>query len=158
MSKSKGRLAQAADEQSRIALAPKDRKAFGFVTVAEEEEKNARVDGPPFVVLKYYRSQFECFSAWTADELKQFSSFIEKLSAANWASVQKAGGFQRKALDLATISASAAAHLRAVKNGLSDDISFFELRITQAIRVHGFRAKDAFFLVLLDREHRVCPE
>ncbi|MDN7806935.1 hypothetical protein [Burkholderia gladioli] len=157
MSAKKGRIAQAADEQNRVVIAPGDRKAFGFASVAEQEEKRARADGPPFVVLKYYRAAFECFSHWTAEELKLFSSFIGKLRDVDWETTQR-GGFQRKALDLAKIDATAAGHLRAVKEGLSDDISFFELRVSQAIRVHGFRAKDAFFLVLLDREHRVCPE
>jgi hypothetical protein len=37
------------------------------------------------------------------------------------------------------------------------DLTFFELRVTQQARVHGFRVKSAFFLVWLDREHRIYP-
>lgn len=47
--------------------------------------------------------------------------------------------------------------MEKVSRVLSEDIGFFELRISQKIRVHGFQAQTAFFLVLLDRGHRVFP-
>ena len=38
---------------------------------------------------------------------------------------------------------------------LSPDLTWFELRITEEALVHGFRARDAFYLVFLDRDHAV---
>jgi hypothetical protein len=47
--------------------------------------------------------------------------------------------------------------LKKVRNSISPDIGFFELRVSDKIRLHGFQSQSAFFLVMLDREHRVFP-
>ena len=107
----------------------------------------------PYIVLKYLKTNFECFSDWTPQELKQFSSFINKLHSSNWVDISRSSGFgmtifKRKKLPEEIIKLS----------HVSQDIPFFELRITQKARVHGFRLHSAFFLVLLDRNHRVCSQ
>jgi hypothetical protein len=38
-----------------------------------------------------------------------------------------------------------------ILDSISPDIKFFELRVTQKARVHGFRSFSSFFLVWLDR-------
>ena len=40
---------------------------------------------------------------------------------------------------------------------ISPDLTWFELRVDGESRVHGFRVKDAFFLVYLDQNHEVYP-
>ena len=48
--------------------------------------------------------------------------------------------------------------LESVKNEISEDINFFELRVNQnKLRVHGFQSQSAFFLVVLDRNHEAFP-
>ena len=37
----------------------------------------------------------------------------------------------------------------------SPELSWFELRVDQQARVHGFRLADAFFLVFLDSKHAI---
>jgi hypothetical protein len=60
--------------------------------------------------------------------------------------------------DIAQVDKAIRDHFENVRKRISDDITFFELRVNQnKLRVHGFRANAAFFLVLLDREHRVWP-
>jgi len=44
-----------------------------------------------------------------------------------------------------------------VLEAISPDLGFFELRVTQKARVHGFRSANAFFLVFLDKDHAICP-
>ncbi len=46
----------------------------------------------PYVVLKYYRPDFECFSSWSPSELKAFSDFLMKLKSAEWKDVYATGG------------------------------------------------------------------
>lgn len=118
----------------------------------------------PFVVLKYFRHTFECFSAWEKDELKSFSDFITSLRQRTWRQVlETSGKGENKAglaytpYDVSKVKNGAEDHLKEVRKQIGDDITFFELRVNQKMRVHGFRAKAAFFLVLLDREHRVFP-
>lgn len=122
-------------------------------------------DETPFVVLKYFRNSFECFSDWEKDELKQFSGLIEELRKRTWRQVlatsSKEGGKRGLAYttyDTSHVDRTVREHFDEVRKHISDDIRFFELRVDQTkLRVHGFRSKAAFFLVLLDREHRVWP-
>jgi len=48
-------------------------------------------------------------------------------------------------------------HVKKILAGLSPEISLIELRVSQKMRVHGFQSQSAFFMVLLDREHKVFP-
>jgi hypothetical protein len=60
--------------------------------------------------------------------------------------------------DIAHVDKGIRDHFVTVRKRISDEITFFELRVNQSkLPVHGFRANAAFFLVLLDREHRVWP-
>lgn len=110
----------------------------------------------PYVALKYYQPEFQCFSAWAPDELRAFSDLNRKLRQLTWQLVYQSGGrssgktglgytpYDRGVLPPPPFLAS-----------ISEDISWFELRVTQRARVHGFRAGAAFFLVYLDRGHEV---
>lgn len=118
----------------------------------------------PFVTLKYFRDSFECFSAWEKDELKSFSEFVSALRQRTWRQVlatsgkgENKAGLAYTPYEISTTKSGAEEHLKEIRKQIGDDITFFELRVTQKMRVHGFRAKAGFFLVLLDREHRVFP-
>lgn len=147
--------------QSLGKLSPIEEKVFslcGAMGGGSADNEN------PFVTLKYFSHSFECFSAWEKEELKCFSDFLSSLRQRTWRQVLetsgKAGskvGLGYTAYDLSTVKTSAEEHLRKARSEIGDDITFFELRLNQKMRVHGFRAKAAFFLVLLDREHRVFP-
>lgn len=147
-------------------------KALGSLTPLEAKVLSLSSHSPtgstdqenPFLVLKYFRDAFECFSAWEKDELKAFSGLITELRQRTWRQVLETSGKQDKKglaytpYETKLASKSAQEHLQNVRNAIGEDINFVELRVTQKIRVHGFRMKAAFFLVLLDREHRVFPQ
>ena len=44
---------------------------------------------------------------------------------------------------------------KALRDRISPDITFFELRVTGEARAHGFRSKNTFFLIWLDRNHDI---
>jgi hypothetical protein len=115
---------------------------------------------PPHVNLKYYDPEFECFSEWTPDELKAFSEFIKKLKRLTWEQIYRSGGKRGDKTGLGYIPHKTRAVLpkHPELDFLNLDITFFELRITQKVRVHGFRVKSAFFLVWLDRNHRIYSQ
>lgn len=122
---------------------------------------NSTDQDSPFVTLKYYQNTFECFSKWEKHELKSFSEFILRLRKLTWRQVLETSGKSSKTgfgytpYDISTTKNAAKEHLDSVRMAVGDDITFFELRVTQKMRVHGFRMRAAFFLVLLDRDHRV---
>ena len=43
-------------------------------------------------------------------------------------------------------------------HNLSNDITMFELRVDDVMRVHGFREKQLFHLCVLDRSHSICAD
>lgn len=140
-------------EQATVQATTDERKAFGLGGVVGAAPVN---EEPIYVVLKYYDPGHECFSAWTKDELAEFSSFIGKLRGQTWGNV--ANGLRPKPCDPKLAKNGAKDRLERVHGLLSKDIQFIELRVSKRARVHGFRLKSAFFLVLLDREHQTFPE
>lgn len=124
-------------------------------------DRESAKDKHPFVVLKYFNSQWECFSDWQHDELKQFSSFLDKLSRHTWHTLYMSGGKGENKSGLGYTPyevdqmSAGSQHLQKILGEVSSEIDFFELRLSRKLRVHGFQSHAGFFLVLLDREHRV---
>lgn len=147
--------------QKHEKLSPIEAKVLSLATTFDGGSSD---NDNPYVALKYFRQTFECFSAWEKDELKAFSSFLGSVQGRTWRQVLETSGKGENKTGLAytpyeinTTKNGAESHLKEVRKLISEDIGFFELRVDQKMRVHGFRAKAAFFLVLLDREHRVFP-
>ena len=69
-------------------LTEKDAEIFGF----EKEGNNS----PAYVYFKYYDHKHQCLSEWSKDELRSFTSFIEKLRNTSWTDIYKSGSNQNK--------------------------------------------------------------
>jgi hypothetical protein len=117
----------------------------------KRSEQNAHVN------LKYIQTDFQCFSEWGCDELRAFSAFINKLTQQTWDRIFQTGGkLGRKGGLGMTPLPKDKYPARPVLEKISPDLGFFELRVTQKARVHGFRSANAFFLVVLDKDHSIC--
>ncbi len=115
-----------------------------------------------YVVLKYYQSKNQCFSTWDRPLLKNFSKFINTISSKTWSEIYLSAGKGRKNKKTGlgyTPHNNSVNRIRKkcpnLASQLDDDIleSFFELRLGEQPRVHGFRQGQAFFLVILDKDH-----
>lgn len=106
-----------------------------------------------YIALKYFDKNFECFSEWSSDELTCFSNFIDKINQLTWKDIKNHAGLRLKSIDNAQGLPN-----NNIKEKLSKDITFYEMRINQRARVVGFRSNSIFFLCWLDRNHRICPE
>ncbi len=158
MGRGKGRLVprEAADEAKdggRKYLTSIEQQMLGLSEGNSDRER-------AYVALKYYQSGYECFSEWTRDEMRAFSAFCDKLNERTWEQVKQSGGSRGTKAGLGFTPHRDRRKLPG--NGLLDRISpeveFSEMRVTDRARVHGFRMKSAFFLVWLDRDHRVYAE
>lgn len=151
-------------------LAPKNNsslsledKIFDIPKLLDTGHRESSLQKTPYVVLKYFQTDWQCFSELTKEELKAFTAFIDLLSQITWKTVYESAGkgankgslgytcYDHKAMK------SGKSQVDKVKSRLSEDIQFFELRVTQRMRVHGFQSQAAFFLVLLDKDHSVFP-
>ena len=106
------------------------------------------------VSLRYFRRECECFSAWTGEELKKFSSTLEKIR-----------GYTAELL--VTNTKLCAGHKGppsearfAFPSDVSEDQSIFEIKVdpSNKLRMHGFFVGQVFFLIWLDREHACFKE
>lgn len=118
-----------------------------------------KTDESPYVSLKYYTPDFQCLSDWPSGELKSLSSFCTKIRHTKWSDIYRTGGKLGDKVGFGYTVHKDRKKLpdHSELDTLSEDLTWFELRVTKSARVHGFRAKDAFFLVFLDREHNIYP-
>ena len=133
-----------------VYLTPIAKKTFGIVDDKTEDRDKER----PYLALKYFDSSWECFSDWNQSELKNFSAFIDKLKIMNWRQVLESPGFGYKLHKNRNQLPNKGMAIREV----SPDISASEIRVTQRVRIHGFRINSAYFLVWLDKDHRVFKQ
>lgn len=131
-------------------LSPVERELIGIVGADQSSTT-------PSVSLKYYDPKFECFSAWSPEKLAAFSSFLGKLAGHTWNEVYRTGGKPGYKVGLGYTPHKDRGKLPSIPVGLSEDLTFFEMRVTQEARVHGFRVNSIFFLVWLDQGHRIYP-
>ena len=113
-------------------------------------------DDKAFVTLKYFDSSYECFSQWKENELRDFSNFIKTINQMTWNEIYKSGGKSNKTgLGYTVHTNKEVLPNPRLLETISEDITFFELRVCKKARVHGFRVKSAFYLVWLDRGHEI---
>ncbi|WP_225181380.1 hypothetical protein [Pectobacterium aroidearum] len=140
-----------------------EKKIFDFPSIKKDGSRENVIEKKPYVVLKYFQQGWECFSAWDKSELKLFSDFIQKLSNTTWNNIYSTGGKGNKTgfgytkYNISDMK-SGEDTLKNIQRLISNDLTFFELRINKKLRVHGFQSQSAFFLVMLDRDHRVFPD
>lgn len=141
-----------------------EKRIFDYPSYKKDGSRESPLDKNPYVVLKYFQSAWECFSDWEKAELQLFSNFLTTLSGHTWSSVYKTAGKGEKKTGLgytpyAVNDMKAGGEpVKKVIQALSPEITLFELRVSQKIRVHGFQSQSAFFIILLDRQHRVFPD
>lgn len=97
------------------------------------------------VNLRYFQPKQECFSDWQIKELKQFSQWVKKMSDRAVADVQ--GDTQ--------LCHAHVGKMKALPDEISRDAQIYSLKVTGKARVHGFFFGNNFFLIWLDRNHKI---
>ncbi|MEB0262552.1 MULTISPECIES: hypothetical protein [unclassified Mucilaginibacter] len=110
-----------------------------------------------FLSIRFVQKDFECFSEWQKDEMGLFWDFNDRIHQSTWTQVYaQSGKTDKSGLAITPIKKSQYPHNDFVKK-LSQDVDLFELRVSQKIRVHGFRDGAILYLCFLDRNHKICP-
>lgn len=137
----------------QIIISEREATIFGFRNRAANANNRER----PYISLRYFDGSYECFSKWTKEELAAFTDLLRRISQMTWTQIMATGGKGGNKTGLGCTKLEARILPSSATNGLSEDLPFMELRVTQKARIHGFRMNEAFFLLCLDREHKVCP-
>jgi len=153
------------EKQYQVRTSRKELDILGLVS-DELQSCSSCTKLNPYVALKYFRSDWQCFSDWSSAQLKEFSSFLAHLGGHTWQQVYETASRKPKhGLAYTTYNVSDVKNARIrkkleeVSSLISEDINFFELRVNQnTLRVHGFQSQSIFFLVALDKDHEAFPE
>ncbi|RSK41324.1 hypothetical protein [Mangrovimonas spongiae] len=108
-----------------------------------------------FLSLKYIQHKTQCFSEWSNQEMASFWNFNELIHNTTWQLVYASARKRNKSGLAYTVIDKKNYPKTQFSNKLSDDVTLFELRLNQKIRVHGFRHKSIFYLCWLDRSHNL---
>lgn len=98
--------------------------------------------------------EFQCFSNFSKPEMKSFWSYIKKVHSVTWQQLTlQAGntGFGFKAMPSDIYPSE------RFKLTLDPDVTFYEMRINQKMRIHGFRENYIFHVCWLDKDHKIFP-
>lgn len=122
--------------------------------VVEDIESNGN-EKNVFISIKHLQSNFECFCDWSKSDMGFFWNFNNFLHSLTWEQVYSTSRKNYKAgVAYTVISRSRYIKIPFIKS-LSPEITMFELRVSDRIRVHGFRDKSIFNLCILDKDHRL---
>ena len=73
------------EEQKSSFIRANRKEARILGLVSEEIESNTSVlKMSPYVALKYFKSDWQCFYDWEQQELKEFSAFLDNLKRHTW--------------------------------------------------------------------------
>ncbi|WP_288531766.1 MAG6450 family protein [uncultured Bacteroides sp.] len=124
--------------------------------VREDEIEQLGNDKKVFVSIKNLQNNFECFSDWSKAEMNKFWSFNQQIHNMTWKDIYATAskGKGKRGLAYTVIEHSKYENISFMKR-LSKDITFFELRVDDEIRVHGFRDCSIFHLCVLDKNHKI---
>lgn len=115
-------------------------------------------NGDDFKVIisfMHLQNSYQCFSDWSKQEMNEFWSFYKKLHQCTWQQVYLTSGKTQKNGFAYTVIPISKYPNKEFKENLSKDITIFELRVNQKIRVHGFRNKAVFYICWLDKNHGI---
>src|ERR1700738_688066 len=110
--------------------------------------------GKVSISLRDFHKSCECFSHWTASELKKFSQTIEKIRGYELAQLKG----KKNLCEMHKGNPDRARFSRP--DDLAPDLPFWEIKVdpSNKLRIHGPFVNDVFFLVWLDREHACYGE
>ena len=136
---------------------PNKKTVFKYLnqTLAELQVKPVNNDEAKVLVsVQYVQDNFECLFDWDKGQMVDFWNFIRDIHKVSWQDLKHQAGDTGFGY---TILPSNKYPSSGVRNELSQDINFFELRVNQKARVHGFRVNTTFYMCWLDRNHKICP-
>ena len=103
----------------------------------------------------HLQNSYQCFSDWSKQEMNEFWNFYKKIHQFTWQQVYLTSGKTQKNGFAYTVIPISKYPNKDFKENLSKDITIFELRVNQKIRVHGFRNKAVFYICWLDKNHEI---
>lgn len=87
-------------------------------------------------------------SEWQKRELVELISFFKKVEKLNWKNILINDALNYESHNFTDLPPPST---------LPPDASLDSMRVTQKMRVYGYRTQDVFNIIWFDREHKVCP-
>lgn len=143
--------------RSRIQASSPNKTKFISLKATLNQDADAEGDHAKVMVsIRFLQHTFQCFSDWEKKEMDKFWDFNRLIHDKTWHDVYQSAGKEKKTGLGYTVIPSNNYPTTPFKSQLSQDITLFELRVDQKIRVHGFRHYSIFHICWLDRDHSIC--
>lgn len=137
-------------ENDTVNIPNKVAEIYGLHSIGGTDKEH------PYINLKYFDCDYQCFSELDKESLKSFSEANKKLSQLTWNELKRQAGKRGNKTGFApTMISRDQLPQRSMLERVSEEISFMELRLSQEARMFGFRSGAAFFLVYLDKNHDI---
>jgi hypothetical protein len=96
-------------------------------------------------------TSYECLTDWNKKEITSFWEFLQsKIQIRKWQDIYDDNGLRKKEISISSLPKGDL--LNDLKNR---DVSIFELRVSQKMRVFGYRSRRYFMICWLDKGHRI---
>lgn len=108
-----------------------------------------------FLSIRLVQHSYQCFAEWDSQDMQSFWRFVTTLHNLTWQQIFATATKDPKyktGVGYTVIEARNYPN-EDFKDTLDPETTFFELRVDQQRRVHGFRDKSIFYLCWLDRNH-----
>ncbi len=120
-----------------------------FGAIASAVESQGSTDHlPPTFSFKHVDPNNYPLHEWEGDEIKQLVKQLKMMEGLTWLEIKKHGGLRWKALDIKTLKCR-------VPDYIPKEQTLAEFRISQEMRVMGYRDDTIFCIVCFDRGHDV---
>lgn len=90
--------------------------------------------------------------------MKSLFATLKSASSMTWLQVKATGGSGRYAAGIAFKPVSSKQAGRTLPANLAEDIDLSEMRISDRARIFGVRSEATYFIIWLDKDHKVFPE
>jgi hypothetical protein len=87
-------------------------------------------------------------SKWRNNELDELIGCFKKVERSTWKNILRDDGLKYESHQYIDFPRP---------KDLPPDASLDSIRVTQRMRLYGYRSDDVFYIIWFDREHAVCP-
>lgn len=110
------------------------------------------------VSFRFIQHDYECFSDWTKEQMNIFWGFLRNIHQVSWQTLFNQGGRGQNKAGFALTYLPRDKYPNGFMQQVDPLIEFFEVRVNQKMRVHGFRDDSIYYLCYLDKDHQFCPD
>lgn len=90
-----------------------------------------------------------CISQWHGIELKNLIECFKKIESLKWVDIYTDSGLNYERNKCISVP---------LPKSVPTDVKLYSMRVSQKMRIYGYRAQQYFYIIWFDKNHIICPE